>query len=139
MEDGGVGADTERQAKNRHGEEPRLQPNQAGGVAQILSQCLKKTDGVPAMRGLFGGGDIAELAPCSKGGFPGIHPQRDIFIDFVLQVSFDFLREIPIALAPLEISKPAHNSLDSRAQHAANSIHNLVPAAALLGQLLSSG
>ncbi len=103
VEDGGVGADAEREAQNRYGEEARFETKEAKGVAQILPERFEKTDGVPAVGSLLSCGNIAEFAARREGGFPRMHAARDIVVDFVLEMGLDFEGEISIALRTLEV------------------------------------
>jgi hypothetical protein len=84
MEDGGVGADAERETKNRNAEESPFEPDQAEGVAKILPEVCEKADGIHAVGVLLGEGDVAEFASRRKGGLLRTHAARDVFVDFVL-------------------------------------------------------
>src|ERR1700683_3149651 len=111
MEDGGVGADAEREAKNRDREETRFEPDEAKCVAQILPDGFQKSDGVHAVRNLLGGWDSAAFGLRREGGFPGIHAAGYVVVDFVLEMGLDFEGEVAIALRTPEVLKPAHRLL----------------------------
>src|SRR5579862_8247654 len=130
MKNGGVGANTERQAQNGDGEEAALQPEKTGGVAKILNKRFQKADGIHAVGGLLGESHITEFAPRREGGIPRIHSTRDVVVDLMLQVSFDLESEIFVALPASKVLEPFHDSLRGRTQHPGDSADYLIPAAA---------
>src|SRR5580698_7556540 len=113
VEDGGVGADAEREAQNRDAEETRFEPEEAKRVTKILPERFQKADGVHTMGGFLGDGDVAEFTLRGEGGFSRIHAAGDVVVDLVLEVGFDLEGEITIALRTPEVFKPTHVSLSA--------------------------
>jgi len=107
LEDGGVGADAERERQDGDRGEPRIPAEEPQAVAQILRQPLEPHAAPHLARDLLDRGDVADLAP--RGGFrlrarlAAVHAIADRH----LEVRPDLFAELVVPIAPPEPGRHA--------------------------------
>ena len=93
----GIRSDPERQRAHRHSGESWILAQHAQGIAQILNQVFEHRNATAVPVTLLGLLDAAELYESLPTSLRGRHAGLEIVLDVHLQVTFNLLRQLPVA------------------------------------------
>src|SRR5690349_16861130 len=96
-EDGGVGADAQRQGENGDRRESWIETQQPRAIAEVLPGGFQNSDRIHVAHFFFHGSGIAESAQCGPARLLAIHSGGHIVIDLVREVGFDLSRHFLVA------------------------------------------
>ena len=101
-EDGRVGADAERKRRNRDRGEPRVPPQRAQPVADVLQHALQPRRDPDVMNMVAGERQVAQRAPCRGGRRGTVEPPRLQLLPLHLQVEPQLVVELALVTIALE-------------------------------------